>query len=249
MSPADVSCRSLGDDRVASVRHRPAARTAQRARHTERRARAQRDRESQMRACLLRRPRRFRLWPERVVRVVRRRIDLEQRLERRPRPLGLAGVEVRPPSASRIDPLPRLQPVGALEDDRRLRVMPSVRAARGRAGAGRTRSRARPRRRRPRRCRRAPSPGWWHGRAKSVADRRPTWAAAQPSRYAARSTGWSRGESVRPGIRPRLAIGCAVDLLDVAGEVDRRGAADVRADRVRVDRRAGLLEVARCARG
>src|SRR5204862_5375352 len=34
----------------------------------------------------------------------------------------------------------------------------------------------------------------------------------------------------------------AVDLLDVAGEVDRRGAADVRAHGVRVDRRAGLLE-------
>src|SRR5262245_47255231 len=34
----------------------------------------------------------------------------------------------------------------------------------------------------------------------------------------------------------------AVDLLDVAREVDRRGAADVRADRVRVDWRARLLE-------
>ena len=28
-----------------------------------------------------------------------------------------------------------------------------------------------------------------------------------PSRQRARSTGWSRGDSVRPGIRPRLAIG------------------------------------------
>ena len=35
----------------------------------------------------------------------------------------------------------------------------------------------------------------------------------------------------------------AVDHLDVAGEVDRRGAADVRADRVGVDRRAAVLEV------
>src|SRR5688572_31546472 len=35
----------------------------------------------------------------------------------------------------------------------------------------------------------------------------------------------------------------SVDLLDVAGEVDRRGATDVGADGVRVDRRARLLEV------
>src|SRR5258706_7125004 len=33
-----------------------------------------------------------------------------------------------------------------------------------------------------------------------------------------------------------------VDLLDVAGEVDRRGAADVRADRVGIDRRLGIAE-------
>ena len=58
----------------------------------------------------------------------------------------------------------------------------------------------------------------------------------------------SRGLSVRPGMRPRLAM-AAVDLLDVAGEVDRRGAADVRADRVRVDRRAGVLEEADPLRG
>src|SRR5258706_3700218 len=33
-----------------------------------------------------------------------------------------------------------------------------------------------------------------------------------------------------------------VDLLDVAGEVDRRGAADVRSDRVGIDRRLGIAE-------
>ena len=68
--------------------------------------------------------------------------------------------------------------------------------------------------------------------------------APMASRYGSRSTTLSRGDSVTPGIRPRLAIGPAVDLLDVAGEVDRRRAADVRADGVGIDRGAGILEVA-----
>src|SRR4249919_325538 len=42
---------------------------------------------------------------------------------------------------------------------------------------------------------------------------------------------------------PPLGDRLTVDLLDVPGEVDRRGAADVRPDGVRVDRRAGVLEV------
>ena len=46
-----------------------------------------------------------------------------------------------------------------------------------------------------------------------------------------------------PGMRPRLAMALAVDLLEVAREVDGRGAADVAADGEEVDRRAGILEV------
>src|SRR4051794_28821076 len=46
-------------------------------------------------------------------------------------------------------------------------------------------------------------------------------------------------------LRDRLAV----DLLDVAGEIDRGGPADVRADRVGVDRRPGFLEVADPLRG
>src|SRR4029077_3649939 len=43
--------------------------------------------------------------------------------------------------------------------------------------------------------------------------------------------------------RDPAALGdrATVDLLDVAGEIDRRGATDVGADRVRVDLRLGLL--------
>ena len=52
----------------------------------------------------------------------------------------------------------------------------------------------------------------------------------------------------QPGDPAALGDRPAVDLLDVAGEVDRRRAADVRPDGVRVDRRAGLLEVRRSGR-
>src|SRR2546421_12042166 len=45
-----------------------------------------------------------------------------------------------------------------------------------------------------------------------------------------------------------LGDGPAVDLLDVAGEVDRGGAADVRPHGERVDGRAGILEVADAVR-
>ena len=63
---------------------------------------------------------------ERVVAVVRRRVDLEQRLERRARALGLAGVVVRPAERLEDRALARLEPVGPLEDDRGLGVVASL---------------------------------------------------------------------------------------------------------------------------
>ena len=60
------------------------------------------------------------------VAVVRRRVHLEQRLERLARALGLARIEVRPPEGLEDRPLARLEPIGTLEDDRRLGVVPSV---------------------------------------------------------------------------------------------------------------------------
>ena len=71
----------------------------------ERVLRAQRDREAQVRAGLAPAAEPLQALAEREVREMRRRIDLEQRLEGRRGTLGLAGVEVRPPSASRIEPL------------------------------------------------------------------------------------------------------------------------------------------------
>ena len=54
----------------------------------------------------------------------------------------------------------------------------------------------------------------------------------------------SRGESVTPGMRPRLAIGRpSISLMSPVKSIGV-APADVRADGVRVDRRAGLLEVA-----
>src|SRR6185312_7052969 len=54
----------------------------------------------------------------------------------------------------------------------------------------------------------------WHGSERHAPTRSAPGPAGrsarrepQPSRYAARSTDFSRGDSVIPGIRPRLAIG------------------------------------------
>ena len=136
---------------------------------------------------------------EREVAVVRRRIDLEQRLERLARALGLAGVEVRPAERLEDRALAGLEPVGPLEDDRGLGVVatleqrvaaleevvgalgslggpapaigsPGLHAARWSAGSIHR--------------------GWLHDveRARGDAD-----VPATPSRYGARSTGLRRG--------------------------------------------------------
>ena len=63
---------------------------------------------------------------QREVGVVRRRVDLQQRLEGRARPLGLAGVVVRPAERLEDRALAGLQPIGALEDDRGLGVVAAV---------------------------------------------------------------------------------------------------------------------------
>jgi len=65
----------------------------------------------------------FQALAQRVVRVWRGRVELEDTLEGGSRLLGLAGVEVRAPERLEDRGLARLQPVRALEDDRRLRVM------------------------------------------------------------------------------------------------------------------------------
>ena len=79
-----------------------------------------------MRAGLVASPEPLEALPEGVVRVRRRWIELEQLLERRPGGLMLAGVEVRPAERLEDRRLARLGPVGALEHDRRLRVVPPV---------------------------------------------------------------------------------------------------------------------------
>ncbi len=131
--------------------------------------------------------------------VVLGRIELEQSLERGACRLVLARVEVRATERLEDRGLAGLRAVGALEDDRRLGVMPSVEqllapleqlvgALRGRVvGAGLA---VRP---------------VFVVHAEMVARNRAS--RRQRSRYADRSTGFNRGESVMPGIRPRLAIG------------------------------------------
>ena len=83
----------------------------------QRRVRAERDGESQVGARLLPPAEPLQALAEGEMAVVRRGIDLEQRLERRARSLGLAGVEVG--AAERLEDraLARLEPVGPLEHD------------------------------------------------------------------------------------------------------------------------------------
>ena len=64
--------------------------------------------------------------PQPVVAVVGGRVDLEQRLEGLARPLRLPGVVERPAERLEDRAAPGLEPGGALEDDRRLGVMPAV---------------------------------------------------------------------------------------------------------------------------
>ena len=211
----------------------------------ERRARAQRDRQAQMRPRLAPPPEPL----EALAQGEMRRSARTDRPRAAPRTSPragscLAGVEVRPPERLEDRALARLEPVCALEDDRGLGVMPPVEqrlaaleqlvGAFGSSSSGASSGRE-------------DSHGPMVAR---TAREPPSDAQARASALAVRRQvhGLQPGRIGQPGIRPRLAIGCAVDLLDVAGEVDRRRAADVRADRVRIDRRAGLLEVARSGR-
>ena len=65
----------------------------------------------------------FQALAQRVVGVRRGGIELEDALERRPRWLGLTGVEVGAPERLEDRRFARLQPVRAFEHDRRLGVM------------------------------------------------------------------------------------------------------------------------------
>src|SRR4029453_1972737 len=79
---------------------------------------------------------------------------------------------------------------------------------------------------------------WWHGRPRL--SRGSAGAALAPgsevNRLEARAVGQA-GDPAAFGDR------CPIDHLDVAGEVDRRRAADFRPDGVRVDPPPGLLEI------
>ena len=137
-----------------------------------------------------------------------------------------------------------LEAVGALEQHRRLRVMTALAAAPRRAGRAHRRSRARRARTAapaPRDCRPAlPS--------RANADTRAWHLSGQEEvpggeRHASRSSFARRGLGVMPGIRPRLAIGWpSISFRSPVKSIGSR-AGDVRADRVRVDRRALRLEV------
>src|SRR6185503_18841366 len=79
---------------------------------------------------------------------------------------------------------------------------------------------------------------WWHGRLRL--SRGSAGAALAPGGEVDRLEARAVGQAWDPAA---LGDRCPVDDLDVAGEVDGRGAADVRPDGVRVDPRSGLLEV------
>ena len=175
---------------------------------------------------------------ERVMAEVRRRIDLEQRLERRrapARPGRSCSTPARAPRGSspcraRADPRARGRSRPGRDAARSSSAWPRWRrsyAVSGSvvsAGSGRADSIAR----------------WWHGSRgchRTRSSGLPLAVGRQVDRLQARRIG-------EPGDPAALGDRLAVDLLDVAGEVDRGGAADVRPDGVRVDRRAGLLEVA-----
>ena len=160
---------------------------------------AERDREPQVRAGLVASAQALQALAEREVRVVGGRVDLEERLERRARPLGLAR------SCSTPGRAPRGSSPCRARGGRRARGRSppgrdgGPRAARARAGAARRRSRGLGRigLRGPISC----HGRWSHGHG--VRCRRARLALAvgrQVDRL-------SRGESVSPGMRPRLAIG------------------------------------------
>src|SRR5690242_20061283 len=87
-------------------------------------------------------------------------------------------------------------------------------------------------------------PRWWHGSrirsARRAVETGGSAAPVAPGRQVDRPQPGRLGDARDPAA---LGDRLAVDLLDVACEVDRRRAADVAADGVRVDRRRLLLEV------
>jgi hypothetical protein len=79
-----------------------------------------------VRARLVAPPQSLEALAQRVVGVGRRRVELEQLFERCASRLVLSRVEVRPTERLEDGCLPRLGPIGALEDDRRLGVVPAI---------------------------------------------------------------------------------------------------------------------------
>ena len=155
---------------------------------------------------------------DRVVRVVRRRIDLEERLEGRARPLRLARVEVRPPERLEDRALARLQAVGPLEHDRRLREMAPVeqRVAALEQVVGGSRGRRRTRGRRASRWLHARR--WSHGTAERASTGRRRSAAA-PSAWPQ-----SPAESGRPVPRESRSFATKPNrLADCGAEVTLAG--------------------------
>src|SRR3954452_21408860 len=92
----------------------------------ERRPGRQRDGQPEVHPGLALAPELLQALPERELRVVRGRVDLEQRLERLACPVVLPGVEVRPPERLEDRRLARLHPHRPLEHDRGLRVVPPL---------------------------------------------------------------------------------------------------------------------------
>ena len=87
---------------------------------------AQRDRESQMRAGLVAPAEALEALAEREVRVMGRRVDLEERLERHAGTLVTAGVVVGPTERLEDRGLAGLQAGGPLEDDRGLGMVAAL---------------------------------------------------------------------------------------------------------------------------
>ncbi len=160
---------------------------------------------------------------EREVRVVGRRIDLEQRLEGDPGALMASRVEVRTTQRLQDGGLAGFQSRGPLEDDGRLRVVPAieqlvaaleelVRALALVVGV------------------RFAAVSFVH--AQMVARTPPDVVPGSVLAPGGQVDGLE-ARRVRQA-RDAAALGdrAPIDLLDVAGEVDRRRAADVRPDRV-----------------
>ena len=98
-----------------------------RARGVDLRRRAERDRQPEVGPRLVRAAELLQALAEGEMRVVGRRVDLEELLERRAEPIVLAGVVVGPAERLEDRRLARLLAIGPLEDDRRLGEVALVR--------------------------------------------------------------------------------------------------------------------------